>query len=583
MMRWGFVGLLALVACAPESSRQAQSQARVCPGVIAGEVTQGQGLDGNQPSREPDDGRTATIIRFRKVSGTQASRVTAAGADLARDVGAKVSFVYRNIPAVAARVTPEERRELEQSELVESIEEDQAWFAQGLTPGLLPAPVMAAAQGVLPTGEYTDALRMVQAPEVWDADEDGVLDVGAPTGAGVKVCVVDSGLDLGHPELQGAVVAGRDFLDEDDDASDKGEAGQWGMGHGTHVAGIIAARPGQGGVTDPKSHPGGMVGVAPGASLLIARVLDLQGQTQMSVVLSAMEWCESQGARIVSMSLGGGTATRSSVDAFKAALDHGMLIVAAAGNQGGPVLYPASDPSVVAVGAVDAHERRAGFSCVGAELDLMAPGVDVLSSFPRGLGAFSQMSVSDTQPMSRSLLFSPTGNTAGMLVDCGLADSLDTCRGATCDGFVAYVHPGMVPIDQAMSNVMMQGARSVIFGADDGPAGSEVDILALPRRGHWAPAVSVNQAASTMLRQRMGSHAWVNLFPVDYTHSSGTSMSAPFVSGVAALLWSARPELTPLQIRQAMQASARDLGTVGRDPVYGHGLVRAKDALQHLP
>ncbi|RKH63477.1 S8 family serine peptidase [Corallococcus llansteffanensis] len=583
MMRWGFVGVLALVACAPESSRQAWSQGQACPGVIAGEVTQHQGMDGNQPSREPDDGRTAAIIRFRKVSGTQASRVTAAGADLARDVGAKVSFVYRNIPAVAARVTPEERLALEQSELVESIEEDQAWSAQGLTPGLLPARVMAASQGVLPTGEYTEALRMVQAPEVWDADADGVLDVGAPTGEGVKVCVIDSGLDMRHPELQGAVVASHDFLEGDDDASDVGEEGQWGMGHGTHVAGIIAARMGQGGVTDPQSHPGGMVGVAPRAPLLIARVLDLQGQTQMSMVFSAMEWCESQGARIVSMSLGGGTPTRSSVEAFKAALDHGMLVVAAAGNQGGPVLYPASDPSVIAVGAVDVHERHAGFSCVGSDLDLVAPGVDVLSSFPRGLGAFSQMSVNDTQPMSRSLLFSPTGNTAGRLVDCGLGDSLDACRGATCDGFVAYVRPGAVPIDQAMSNVMRQGARSVIFSADDGPAGGEVNILSLPRRGQWAPAVSVNQATGTMLRQRMGSHAWVNLFPVDYTHSSGTSMSAPFVSGVAALLWSARPELTPLQIREAMRASARDLGIPGRDPVFGHGLVRAKDALQRLP
>ncbi|RKH35299.1 S8 family serine peptidase [Corallococcus sicarius] len=583
MMRWGFVGLLALVACAPESSRQSQSQGQACPGVIAGEVATRQGMDGNEPSREPDDGRTATIIRFRKTGSTRASRVTAAGVDLARDVGAKVSFVYRNIPAVAARVTPEERRALEQSDLVESIEEDQSWSAQGLAPGLLPARVGAVAQGVLPTGEYTEALRMVQAPEVWDADGDGVLDVGAPTGEGVKVCIIDSGLDLGHPELQGAVVASRDFLDGDDDVSDRGEGGKWGLGHGTHVAGIIAARPGQGGVTDPKSHPGGMVGVAPRAPLLIARVLDLQGQTQMSIVFSAMEWCESQGARIVSMSLGGGTPTRSSLEAFKAALDHGMLVVASAGNQGGPVLYPASDPSVVAVGAVDPHERRAGFSCVGADLDLMAPGVDVLSSFPRGMGAFSQMAVSDTEPVSRSLLFSPTGNTAGRLVDCGLGDSLDACKGATCDGFVAYVRPGALPIDLAMSNVMMQGARSVIFGADDGPAGGDVDILALPRRGHWVPAVSVNQATGTMLRQRLGGHAWVNLFPVDYTHSSGTSMSAPFVSGVAALLWSARPELTPLQIRAAMQASARDLGTPGRDPVFGHGLVRAKDALQRLP
>jgi subtilisin family serine protease len=282
------------------------------------------------------------------------------------------------------------------------------------------------------------------------------------------------------------------------------------------------------------------------------------------------------------MSLGGGAATRSTTESFRALLEHGLLVVAAAGNQGGPVLYPASDPSVLAVGAVDANERRASFSNAGAELSLVAPGVDVLSTFPRGLGAFAEMSLDGTSPISRSLLYSPTGDTAGRLVDCGLGDSLSSCLDATCDGFVAYVRPGAVPVSQAMTNVMLQGAHAVVFGADDAPAGGAVDIMSLPRAGHWAPAVSVNQAASTMLRERLGSDARLSLVPVDYTHVSGTSMAAPYVSGVAALLWSARPELTPQQVREALEASARDLGTAGWDPAFGHGMVHARDALQRL-
>ncbi|RKG50271.1 peptidase S8 [Corallococcus sp. AB011P] len=584
MRHWIFVGLLALAACAPESSSRTAAQGQVCPGVVAGGMTVRQGLDGNLPSRVQGDGRESVIIRFRKGDSTQVASLSASGAHFAASTGAKVEAIYRNIPAVAARVTPEERSALERSALVESVETDQLWSAQGLTPGLFaPLPRQVTAATPVSLDEYTDGLRLVQASEVWDADRDGVLDVGAPTGEGVRVCVIDSGLDMDHPEFKGAVVGSHDFLDKDDDANDRGAQGQWGQGHGTHVAGIIAARMGQGGDTGPRGMPGGMVGVAPNASLLIARVLDLSGQTQMSLVLSAMEWCESQGARVVSLSLGGGTATRSTVEAFRALLDHGLLVVAAAGNQGGPVVYPASDPSVLAVGAVDANERRASFSNTGGELSLVAPGVDVLSTFPRGLGAFAQMSLNDTSPISRSLLYSPTGDTAGRLVDCGLGDSLSSCLDATCDGFVAYVRPGAVPVSQAMSNVMMQGASAVVFGADDAPAGGAVDILSLPRIGHWAPAVSVNQAASTMLRERLGADARLSLVPVDYTHVSGTSMAAPYVSGVAALLWSARPELTPQQVRDVLESSAKDLGTAGRDPVFGHGLVRARDALQRLP
>ncbi|RKG84655.1 S8 family serine peptidase [Corallococcus terminator] len=582
MKRWGFVGLLALMACGPESPTQGLARGQTCPGVVVGEATSRQGLDAPLPSRGQSDGRMPVIIRFHRGSQTRASHVSSAGATLTRGTGAKVSAVFRNIPAVAARVTPLERLLLEKSELVESIEEDQRWSSQGLPPALT-LPVRASALGASPSNEYSEGLRLVQAPEVWDADGDGVLDPGAPTGEGVRVCVIDSGLDLDHPEFQGAVVGSHDFLEDDDDATDKSNQGEWGQGHGTHVAGIIGARLGQGGVAGPGPGTGGMVGVAPGASLLIARVLDPQGYTQMSYVFSALEWCESQGARIVSLSLGGGTPTRNSVEVFKAVLDHGLLVVAAAGNQGGPVMYPASDPSVLAVGAVDADERRASFSSMGSALGLMAPGVDVLSTFPRGLGTFAEMSVNDMIPMSRSLLYSPTGNTLGRLVDCGLGDSLDSCEGATCDGFVAYVHPGAVPVDQAMSNVMMQGAHAVIFGNEDAPAGGAAAILSLPRRGRWAPAVSVNQATGTMLRQRLGTFARLSLVPVDYAYLSGTSMSAPFVSGVAALLWSAHPTLTPQQVREALEASARDLGTPGKDPVFGHGLVRARDALQRVP
>ncbi|MFP2912891.1 S8 family serine peptidase, partial [Pyxidicoccus sp. 3LFB2] len=437
-----------------------------------------------------------------------------------------------------------------------------------------------AARGSV-SGEYTDGVRRVQAAEVWDQNGDGLPEPEQATGRGVKVCIIDSGLDLQHPELRDAVVAQRDFLDVDDDASD-GVPGVWGTGHGTHVAGIIAARPGGGGKGGSVLVSGrGVVGVAPEAELIIARVLDVYGTTQMSMVLEALEYCADQGAKVATLSLGGGYASRTSLDAFEAARERGMLVVAASGNDGGrQVSYPASDPSVLAVGAVDANDRRADFSTGGEELALMAPGVDVLSTFPTGLGTFSTLDVRDTQPMSRALLYTPTGSQVRPLVDCGDAETMDSCVGSTCSGFIAYVRPGRVSIKQAMVNVMMQGARAVIFG-NEVTKGS-VDILSLPQEGNWVPAVAVNQAGGTVLSRMLGYNVRVKVEPADYAYMSGTSMATPHVSAVAALLFSARPSATPDQVRTAMTSTALDLGPEGFDTGHGHGLVQAKKALEAL-
>ncbi|MBJ6764942.1 S8 family serine peptidase [Myxococcaceae bacterium JPH2] len=588
MRRWGLIGLLTISACALDVSTSTQAQGQVCPGVIAGtrpdQTPQGlprpgqarQGLRAApviEPGQVDEDGREPVLIRYRERRHVSAATVASG----------KVSIVFRNIPAVAARVNPEERARLAADPRVDSIEADQVWFSQELPRAAALGAVTASSLGAWPS-EQMDGLRMVQAADVWDANGDGQPDPGAPTGRGVRVCVIDSGLDVQHPEFQGAVVASKDFLYGDDDPSDS-EGGVWGEGHGTHVTGILAARRGQGGQGAPVLGPDGVVGVAPEAELLIARVLDTHGRTQMSYVFEALEWCEQQGARVASLSLGGGSGTRLSEEAFKAALDHGMLVVAAAGNQGaGPVLYPAADPSVLAVGAVDAQGRRASFSSGGPELSLVAPGVDVLSTFPRGLGAFSELEVEGMHPVSRSLMYAPAGDAVGQLVDCGEGDSLGSCQGSTCDGFIAYVRPGPVSVDDATATVMMQGARAVVFGPDDSRAGGTVDIAALPREGHWAPAVTISQASSTVLLRRMVGHSvHLTLRPVDYAYSSGTSMATPYVSGVAALLWSAHPELTPLQVRNVLESSARDLGPPGRDSGYGHGLVQAKAALARLP
>jgi subtilisin family serine protease len=565
MKRWGLVGLVALAACAPENTSYTEAQGGACPGVTAGALTdEPRGL----ATPSDDDGREAFIVRYREGGVSATSRVS--------QLGGRVTATFRSVPAVAARLSPQEREALSRDSRVESIEPDQVWHSLGAATLPAPAFAAAAARGRIP-GVYANGLLMVQANEVWDPDLDGTPDPGRPTGAGTRVCIIDSGLDMEHPALRGAVVASRDFLEGDNHAGD-GAQGAWGSGHGTHVAGIVAARPGP---RIPTLEPGSLVGVAPGTQLVIARVLDLQGRTHMSLVLAALEYCASQGAKVASLSLGGGFASKTTLEAFQAAFDGGMLVVAASGNDGGQVVsYPASDPSVLAVGAVDDLGRRADFSSGGRELALVAPGVDVLSTFPRGLGAVSKVEADGTQPVSRSLLYAPTGNKVAPLVDCGEGESLESCKGSTCSGFVAYLRPGYIPLEQAMVNVMRQGAQAIIIGNEVVEAGPE--IFSVPRRGQWVPAVTINQAGGTVLSRMLGYNVRVSVTPTDHAYMSGTSMATPYVTGVAALLFSAHPSATPAQVREALVRTAKDLGPAGFDEGYGHGLVQARKALEAL-
>jgi subtilisin family serine protease len=573
MKRWGLVGLVAMVACAPEDTSSRNAQGGMCPNVSAGALEAAPPGQSSGPDTPKDDGRQSYIVRFRDGGVSAASQV--------HQLGGRVTSTYRSVPAVAARLTEHERDALARDSRVESIEPDQVWHSLG--PTTVPALAFASAtvKGSTAKGEYTEGLRQVQANQVWDVDGDGLPDPGRPTGQGVRVCIIDSGLDLEHPELRGAVVAGHDFLDDDDEPWD-GRPADWGTGHGTHVAGIIAARAGAGAEAGKELPSGrGLIGVAPGVELVIARVLDFYGSTQMSYVLEALEYCSSQGAKVASLSLGGGFASRTTLQAFKAAYNGGMLVVAASGNDGGRVVsYPASDPSVLAVGAVDAQGRRAPFSTGGHDLGLMAPGVDVLSTFPRGWGTLANITADDTSPVARALLYAPPGGYNEKLVDCGGAETMDSCAGSVCSGFIAYVRPGRVSVEQAMVNVMMQGARAVIFATD--VVGSGAQVLSLPQGGKWVPAVTINHAGSTMLSRLFDYPVRIDVDRADYTYMSGTSMAAPHVSGIAALLFSAHPSATPEQVKNALLDTAKKLGADDFSEDYGRGLVQAKDALDAL-
>src|SRR5258708_2986859 len=211
---------------------------------------------------------------------------------------------------------------------------------------------------------------MVNGPSVWPVSR-GAGKNGTPT----HVAIIDTGIDYNHPELKRAFKGGADLVNNDGDPLDDD-------GHGTHVAGIIAAA----------ADSAGVVGVAPDVDLYSVKVLNNCGSTTTNdVLITALQWVVNKknqigGNWVVNLSLGGENFSTNESAAFQAAADAGILTFASSGNGFDPanpafiVAYPAAYSSVVAVGAIDSTKTVASFSSRGPELRLVAPGVDVLSS-----------------------------------------------------------------------------------------------------------------------------------------------------------------------------------------------------------
>jgi minor extracellular protease Epr len=213
----------------------------------------------------------------------------------------------------------------------------------------------------------------------------GVTDIGAPdswqsglTGKGIKVAVIDTGVAT-HSDL--AVAGGTNVISGAGTTSYADD-----NGHGTHVVGIIGA----------KGIDGGVEGVAPDASIYAVKALDSTGSGYTSDIISGIDWAIDNKMDIISMSLGSNQSDMSLQNAVDTAYNSGILVVAAAGNDGSTdgsgtsIDYPANYSSVIAVGAVDSSNTRAYFSSTGSKLEVSAPGVNVLSTYLNG--GYAQMS-----------------------------------------------------------------------------------------------------------------------------------------------------------------------------------------------
>lgn len=206
----------------------------------------------------------------------------------------------------------------------------------------------------------------------------GITQIGADiahahgiTGKGIKVAILDTGIDYTHPDLAANYIGGHDFAFDDNNPMDDNF-----QSHGTHVAGIIAAR----------ANGFGVVGVAPEAQILAVKVLDGAGFGKPDWTVAGIDWAVANGANIINMSLTGQD-SQPLRDAVERAHRAGVLLVAAAGNTltgGGPVQFPAAYDSVIAVTATDKLNKPGYFAPVGNKLELAAPGVDVYSTTAGG-------------------------------------------------------------------------------------------------------------------------------------------------------------------------------------------------------
>ena len=201
------------------------------------------------------------------------------------------------------------------------------------------------------------ALPAIGASSAW-----GQIPVDAPK---VAVAVIDSGICASHTDLAGRILDGWDFLESDAVPQDD-------FGHGCSVSGVIAANMNDG---------TGIAGVAPNAQIMPLRVLNASGVGSYSDVAAAIVYAADHDAQVVNLSLGGSNPSSTLENAVNYAISKGVILVAAAGNNGTEgALYPAAYPDVIAVGSVDPNLEHSSFSNYGSQVDIWAPGRDILTT-----------------------------------------------------------------------------------------------------------------------------------------------------------------------------------------------------------
>ncbi|KXG78355.1 Subtilisin NAT [Fervidicola ferrireducens] len=285
------------------------------------------------------------IVGFKEGMGILQSR------NILETYGIKIKKELPLVDACLCEVEPHNVRiqQLSQDPFIEYIEDDYEAAIQ-----VMPYAVSVKLKGQ----EIPWGVKKISAQQVWKTTK----------GEGVRVGIVDTGVDLSHPDLKDNIKEAYGVLDCKNVIDDNG--------HGTHVAGTIAAL----------DNDIGVVGVAPKVEIYSVKAFDKNGKSTVSGIVEALNWCLEKEVQVVNMSFGIKNNSITLRRAVKALHKSGVVLVAAAGNAGeeNSVLYPAKYPEVIAVAACNRDDRPASFSSIGPEVDITAPGVDILSTYKDG-------------------------------------------------------------------------------------------------------------------------------------------------------------------------------------------------------
>jgi subtilisin family serine protease len=284
--------------------------------------------------------KTSVIVGFKELPD----------AALIHSLGGDITYKYSIIPAIACKLPVQAINALQKNPNIVYVEED--------------FEVTALEYGY-PTQDW------------------GITQIGAKTlhkqdtpvlGKDVVVGIIDTGVNKYHEDLNMKIGGGWDFVNNDNDPMDDN-------GHGTHCAGIVAAA-----INTYNGVPVAVVGVAPEATINAYKVLNSRGSGTISIIVAGINQAVIDGVDVISMSLGSTSYSQALYDACLNANSTGIVVVAASGNSGNTatgstVNYPAKFESVIAVGATDVNDKLASFSSTGPEVDVVAPGVNVLSDY----------------------------------------------------------------------------------------------------------------------------------------------------------------------------------------------------------